>query len=1536
MIDKLNLKKSVFFKTLQRLICVCVFCVGTISSLQAQMRIISENQQVVLTSGAQAQTITRRFLATQANEKVILRGVNQFFWTYSNISEEQIQAQFAEIAKTGANCVRIGWLDEAQKPISWLKTAIIACINNKMIPVVMVHDATEAAWTAKFQKSINFWTLEKPGEPGEENDFLDLYKGNAEIRKWLVLNISNETGLWRGDVPVKSPPPDPNNPDPDPNPPFPDNRFLSGQFDRTTGALVAPGYAGAISQIRDAGYKCTLMIDAPDFGQNEDALIKFWREVSDSDPLDLGGITNPLAAAVRQKNIMFSIHPYWSAPSGKSWKTLENNTPALATQIARLNAFFTNRAAYEMPWVIGEGLQSAGFDCKNNWDYVSALEVLKNKQIGLMPWSWGGFYQKCIENYNITAPSPTEVFPTIGSGVTYTPVYGRWSNTWARKIMVDDPNSIQKLARRPLSMLSTTGISGSGSVILSASITNIDNNSFYSITSGTSTNITLNAIVGVPDGLTVSNVQFLRGTTVIGSDNTAPYSISWAATQGTYTDIASGIMVRVTASNNTTATSTPLTVFVYPAITATSFNGDYTIRARTPMGKAIEVSVNGNNTVLTQRTYQGFNNQVWNITPFRTAANNNPIAGVGANVFRIRNKSSDKCANIAAGNTTIGDTLRIFTCDDNLQQQWRINRVGTNGYIFTNVGTNRVMQVLDNTTDDNKKINQNIYTGNLQQIWTINTFTADTQLPTAPTVSALLTNVGSTTTKLTWTNATDNVAVVRYRVFQGNIELTPANGVTTTSFDLTGLTSNTLYAVGAFTVLAYDAANNASPVAQSPQFITRGGVFPDNAAVPLIGANTVKIEAENFDIGQQNTSFFDKTSGLSAGTYRTGDDRNVELEVLGTIRNITSIENNEYLSYTVNVAQTGFYTLEARVAGVNATGRFEVQFSQGAVTTGDITFPSTSANTTTVWTTIRQIIKLEAGEQIMTVRFKKSGFKLDFINIKSNRVEAEGSGVVRQGIDLITSGEKLIAGFSGTGHTDAASLDSFGNTAASIPTDNLVATINVDVAGTYKVDIRYYVIGSGDKDQVIFINGNEFGVGKFLNPDGTSGTWKTLTLNRVALNAGNNTVKIQHSFGFVGFDYFEISGDGKIAGVATPYNGVTSAIPSLIQAENYDEGGPGTAALPVAFIDKTIDNTAGQYRADGVDIGTTNDSDSKGNGFNVTATESGEELRYSVNVSTPGNYILKMRVRSTVTNNSIGVVFSGGANTTDKASATTVVSNTNPAWSTVDIPINGLVAGKQTMKVLFPVGGVEFNYVDVQSVNKRAEAEDGVFTNMTKPRDVITTKEGYSGTGYISEGGFDEGFAKTTVTFTGVAAGTYAIRVRYTNNRSGIVRQDLLINKPLTFTGSGDDYVAFPSTGGEWAIQKIGEYQLNGVGEINTIALRKSDGGMTIDYFEISPCPNCRTSAEETVNDESSSVLEVYPNPTTKDKEMVVKVTANESTQADISLIDVMGKPLFSLNKDLEKGVNEIRIDNQNRATGVYFIQVNIDAKRIVKKIIIE
>lgn len=136
------------------------------------------------------------------------------------------------------------------------------------------------------------------------------------------------------------------------------------------------------------------------------------------------------------------------------------------------------------------------------------------------------------------------------------------------------------------------------------------------------------------------------------------------------------------------------------------------------------------------------------------------------------------------GGNTFPVTLLAATPNDGTQAVTIPNTAGTLNRIMVK-GTNHIFFDVSNTN------------------FTITAGSSDTVAPSAPTTLAAA-GTTQTTTDLSWTASTDNVAVTGYDVYQG---ATLKATVTGTTYAVTGLTASTAYT---FSVKAKDAAGNIS------------------------------------------------------------------------------------------------------------------------------------------------------------------------------------------------------------------------------------------------------------------------------------------------------------------------------------------------------------------------------------------------------------------------------------------------------------------------------------------------------------------------------------------------------------------------------------------------------------------------------------------------------------------------------------------------------------------------------------------------------
>jgi mannan endo-1,4-beta-mannosidase len=162
-------------------------------------------------------------------DDVVLRGVNKMsIWTDPDGSKS-----FAQIAKTGANTVRIVW--DTNGSAAGLDVIIARALGLKLMPMVELHGATGNL--GRLPAMVDYWV---------RADVLAVVK---KYERSLIVNIANEAA---GSVD--------------------DATFLSA-------------YTTAVSRLRAAGIVAPLVIDAPSWGQNIASIQRTAPTLQEGDPL---------------------------------------------------------------------------------------------------------------------------------------------------------------------------------------------------------------------------------------------------------------------------------------------------------------------------------------------------------------------------------------------------------------------------------------------------------------------------------------------------------------------------------------------------------------------------------------------------------------------------------------------------------------------------------------------------------------------------------------------------------------------------------------------------------------------------------------------------------------------------------------------------------------------------------------------------------------------------------------------------------------------------------------------------------------------------------------------------------------------------------------------------------------------------------------------------------------------------------------------------------------------------------------------------
>lgn len=292
------------------------------------------------------------------NDSIILRGINYAIYNWGWSPNENY---ISEIAKTGANCVRINWYKNggAQTPTNTyndpknLDSALSISIRHKMIPILSLHDETCKNSTNNLSQLVQWFTRPL---------ILNVLKKHQHS---LIINVANEA------------------------------LFINWSSNKNQARLdFKQLYKNAIDSLRNVGLKCPLMIDAPDCGQSLNELANLSNEIGNHDPL---------------KNIIFSAHAYWYAYA--------NNDSS--TMLSKINDI--NQSNY--PFIFGEiaNQQDDQQNCQYEINYKALLNICQTKKIGWLAWSWN---RDVCPNRQVSNNGLANNLSSYGNDIVNNQVYG--------------------------------------------------------------------------------------------------------------------------------------------------------------------------------------------------------------------------------------------------------------------------------------------------------------------------------------------------------------------------------------------------------------------------------------------------------------------------------------------------------------------------------------------------------------------------------------------------------------------------------------------------------------------------------------------------------------------------------------------------------------------------------------------------------------------------------------------------------------------------------------------------------------------------------------------------------------------------------------------------------------------------------------------------------------------------------------------------------------------------------------------------------
>ncbi|MDT0441522.1 glycoside hydrolase family 5 protein [Streptomyces johnsoniae] len=237
----------------------------------------------------------------------VIRGVNHPHAWYTGETQS-----FADIKAQGANTVRVVLSSGDQWPetgVAEVESIVAECKANRLICVLEVHDTTgygESAAAVSLDVAADYWLRVQSALEGEEDH--------------IIVNIGNEP------------------------------------FGNTTYQQWTADTQAAVGKLRDAGYEHTIMVDAPNWGQDWTHTMRDNAQaVYDSDPTG---------------NLIFSIHMY-----------------GVYTSESVVRDYLTSFVNAGLPILVGEfGHNHSDGDP----DEDAIMGVTTELGLGYIGWSWSG------------------------------------------------------------------------------------------------------------------------------------------------------------------------------------------------------------------------------------------------------------------------------------------------------------------------------------------------------------------------------------------------------------------------------------------------------------------------------------------------------------------------------------------------------------------------------------------------------------------------------------------------------------------------------------------------------------------------------------------------------------------------------------------------------------------------------------------------------------------------------------------------------------------------------------------------------------------------------------------------------------------------------------------------------------------------------------------------------------------------------------------------------------------------------------------
>ena len=461
-------------------------------------------------------------------------------------------------------------------------------------------------------------------------------------------------------------------------------------------------------------------------------------------------------------------------------------------------------------------------------------------------------------------------------------------------------------------------------------------------------------------------------------------------------------------------------------------------------------------------------------------------------------------------------------------------------------------------------------------------------------------------------------------------------------------------------------ADSVDPLPE-PDPIQPGPFFGSPMPIPTNGNHDLPTKAPNnrlyasdYDIGGEGISYHD-TGAINLGeAYRPFEGVDVET----TNEEHTAVgffEKDEWLDYTVDVAQAGNYKVTFRTA--SSGGGFISFESDCEKLTGNLPTPDTGW--WDIWQDTTVDVTLKAGVQKLRV---VSGGNMNLMNMDF-QLGGEGGGDYGQGCewvppepdDLKVEAEEwtsVVSAPEGTVNINAVATDSdlslhVGNFDAG---DFIEYAVELPETSCYRAEYRV-ATGTGSDGFELMFDGETADIFK-ISPTGGFSSWVTFT-RHYELTEGSQTLRLEALGNSFNINWLAFN--------ATDAVDCELSTAITIEAETYSN---------------SIQLPDGEVKLEA--------TEDEGGGLNVGWIDAGDWMEYEIQVVESGNYSVSYRLASQ-SGSSSGVNLLRDGNLVDSVQ----VPNTGDwqNWQTVTGGTISLEAGDYVMRFEAPGGGVNLNWI---------------------------------------------------------------------------------------------------------------------------------------------------------------------------------------------------------------------------------------------------